>query len=358
MKKLIPNISKMVMGGEPPRKPIYVSDENDKRLKSYRDSLDAYDTGQQSYKFGKQIYDQVRKPINDEFRKNYTIKQIKNNHREKNPYGDTGIYPISGYTEKYIQKPTSLKDKLFGNTPNKYYVGNDKKLYDPAGTTWSVFAKPVQPVEYRPKVTPTVITKSKVIPKVTPTVNNKKIQMETNKIDTVPKITNFEQRIQNPVLNMHNKDGTTSTHKMMSFEADGKYYAAPTIVEQNGKLVELTKDEAFKYAMKNKEYKEFKTDKEAKDYANNGYKKGTPLSQTSPTPLTKKQYYEVPDANGKNVLLTPEQFSRMSSGSKNDLMSKSPIMNKPKYFYEMNSNGKRQLVPENKIREYMQTKNK
>ena len=29
MKKLIPTISKMVMGGEPPRKPIYVSDKND-----------------------------------------------------------------------------------------------------------------------------------------------------------------------------------------------------------------------------------------------------------------------------------------------------------------------------------------
>jgi hypothetical protein len=83
-----------------------------------------------------------------------------------------------------------------------------------------------------------------------------------------------------------------------------------------------------------------------------------PIVKTPPTPLTKKQYYEVPDANGKNVLLTPEQFSRMSSGNKNDLMSKSPIMNKPKYFYEMNSSGKRQLIPENKIREYMQTKNK
>ncbi len=83
-----------------------------------------------------------------------------------------------------------------------------------------------------------------------------------------------------------------------------------------------------------------------------------PIVKTPPTPLTKKQYYEVPDANGKVTLLTPEQFSRMSSGNKNDLMSKSPIMNKPKYFYEMNSSGKRQLIPENKIREYMQTKNK
>ena len=276
MKKLIPNISKMAIGGEPPKgvKPIYVSDENDKRLKSYRDSLDAYNTGQQSYKFGKQIYDQVRKPINDEFRKNYTIKQIKNNHREKNPYGDTGIYPISGYTEKYIQKPISLKNKLFGNTPNKYYVGNDKSLYEPVGTTWSVFAKPIQPVEYRPKVTPTVVAKpkSRVIPKITPIASNKKIQMETTKLDTTPVV--------------------------------------------------------------------------------------QPTLKTPPIPLTKKQYYEVPDANGKVTLLTPEQFSRMSSGNKNDLMSKSPIMNKPKYFYEMNNSGKRQLVPESKIREYMQTKNK
>ena len=83
-----------------------------------------------------------------------------------------------------------------------------------------------------------------------------------------------------------------------------------------------------------------------------------PTIKTPPTLLTKKQYYEVPDANGKVTLLTPEQFSRMSSGNKNDVMSKSPIMNKPKYFYEMNSSGKRQLVPENKIREYMQSKNK
>jgi hypothetical protein len=83
-----------------------------------------------------------------------------------------------------------------------------------------------------------------------------------------------------------------------------------------------------------------------------------PVVKTSPTPLTKKQYYEVPDANGKINLLTPEQFSKMSSGNKNDVMSKSPIMNKPKYFYEMNSSGKKQLIPENKIREYMQSKNK
>jgi hypothetical protein len=92
-----------------------------------------------------------------------------------------------------------------------------------------------------------------------------------------PKLTNFEQRINKPTEVIKNNDGTVSTHKMMSFEADGKYYAAPTIVKQNGKLVELSQKDAQDYAFKNNEFKEFKTDKEAKDYANNGYKKGTPL---------------------------------------------------------------------------------
>jgi hypothetical protein len=327
MKKLIPTISKMAMGGEPPRKPIYVSNKNNPRLKSYQDSLS--------------LYKKYPSSETDEYINHSSIKyQIKdaNNIINLHPNADT----------RELYKKTYKNIDFVNNTkiqPVSFSLGK----WNSSGTSHSRertfnYKKPVQPVAYRAATNPVA--------------DIKKIQMETTKLDTVPKITNFEQRIQNPVLNMHNKDGTTSTHKMMSFEADGKYYAAPTIVEQNGKLVELTKDEAFKYAMKNKEYKEFKTDKEAKDYANNGYKKGTPLSQTPPTPLTKKQYYEVPDANGKNVLLTPEQFSRMSSGNKNDLMSKSPIMNKPKYFYEMNSSGKRQLVPENKIREYMQTKNK
>lgn len=90
-------------------------------------------------------------------------------------------------------------------------------------------------------------------------------------------ITNFEKRINNPSLSIKNKDGSESTHKMMSFEADGGYYAAPTIVEINGKLKELPAKEAIDFALKNKEYKKFNTEKEAQNYANNGYKKGTPL---------------------------------------------------------------------------------
>ena len=327
MKKLIPNISKMAMGGEPPRKTIYVSNKNNPKLKSYQDSLSLYN----KYPYSK----------TDEYLGHSSIKyQIEDANKYINLLPDADKRELYKKTYKNIDFVNNNKIQPVGFSLGKWNSSGSSKARERIFT----YKKPIQPIEYKPKVTPTV--------------SNKKIQMETTKLDTIPKTTNFEQRIQNPVLKINNKDGTTSTHKMMSFEADGKYYAAPTIVEQNGKLIELSSDDAINYAFKNKEYKEFKTDKEAKDYANNGYKKGTPLSQTPPTPLTKKQYYEVPDANGKITLLTPEQFSRMSSGNKNDLMSKSPIMNKPKYFYEMNSSGKRQLIPESKIREYMQTKNK
>lgn len=84
---------------------------------------------------------------------------------------------------------------------------------------------------------------------------------------------NFEERMYKNKASLKNSDGTSSTHKMMSFEVDGKYYAAPTIVEMAGELVELDENTAIDYALRNKEYKQFATEKEAFDYANNGYKK-------------------------------------------------------------------------------------
>ena len=102
---------------------------------------------------------------------------------------------------------------------------------------------------------------------------------EASKEANRPK-TNFENRIKNPVLTIKNEDGSVSTHKMMSFEADGKFYAAPTIIEREGKLEELSQEDAIDYAFKNNEYKEFKTENEAQEYARGGYKKGTPLAAT------------------------------------------------------------------------------
>jgi len=258
MKKLIPTISKMAMGGEPPKgiKPIYVSSKNDPRLKSYQDSLYYYNTSPPPPKGAK------TEP--------YNYKTAYINTGTSNKEGIPISVPMTQSTRPKIE-PLGFYRNINNNEKVSYkkdIKNNNEQIQNT--TSIAYYKKPVQPIEYRPKVITKTI--SKTMSKFVPTVNNKKIQMETTKVDTTPVV-------------------------------------QPTIA-------------------------------------------------TPPTLLTKKQYYEVPDANGKNVLLTPEQFSRMSSGSKNDLMSKSPIMNKPKYFYEMNSSGKRQLVPENKIREYMQTKNK
>jgi hypothetical protein len=128
--------------------------------------------------------------------------------------------------------------------------------------------------------------------------------------------TNFEQRIQNPVKQINNSDGTSSTHRMMSFEADGKYYAAPTIVEKNGKLIELSEKDAIDYAFKNNEFKEFKTDQEAKNYAKGDYKINTPLEQP------KK------DTGKSDTYWLGDRW-----GSYNDLIQSNPRMKDPNLFY-------------------------
>ena len=89
--------------------------------------------------------------------------------------------------------------------------------------------------------------------------------------------TNFEKRFYNTYNKMQNPDGSFSSHKMMSWSDDQGYYAAPTIVEQNGKLKELDPNEAMDYAYKTNEYKKFNSPEEAEAYANNGYKANTPL---------------------------------------------------------------------------------
>jgi broad specificity phosphatase PhoE len=85
---------------------------------------------------------------------------------------------------------------------------------------------------------------------------------------------NFVQRYLNPskypVIN--NPDGSFSTHRMAS--SDNLAY--PTIVQQpDGSLKQLGDKEAYQYAIKNKEYIQFKNDKDADWFANNGYKLGT-----------------------------------------------------------------------------------
>lgn len=95
----------------------------------------------------------------------------------------------------------------------------------------------------------------------------------------VPEKKEFEKRIQDPKQFILNADGTKSTHRMASAEVDGKQIAYPTIVNINGKLKELNHKEALDYALKNNEYREFKTAKEAQAYAEGGYKQDTAMER-------------------------------------------------------------------------------
>jgi len=87
---------------------------------------------------------------------------------------------------------------------------------------------------------------------------------------------NFVERYLNPSIFpvINNEDGSVSTHRMASGEANGKYIAYPTIIQRkDGELEELSLEDAAKYALENKEYMEFDTNLEATRYAENGYKK-------------------------------------------------------------------------------------
>lgn len=85
----------------------------------------------------------------------------------------------------------------------------------------------------------------------------------------------FEQRILNPNKfgAIDNGDGSESTHRMAYGETDGRFVAYPTIVQRGKALQQLGDDEAFDYAMRSGEHRSFKTEAEAKAYAEGGYKK-------------------------------------------------------------------------------------
>ena len=172
MKKLIPNISKMAMGGEPPRKTIYVSDKNSPRLKSYQDSLALYNRFPPPPKGTKTKPFDWRKAVltTDNFDKNgvrIAVPFTESNRLKIEPIG------FSNYFNKNYK--ISLSNQIRYTPDHPFYK------------------KPVQPVEYRQAVTPIVVPKPTPKPVVSTkklqmetTPINKRILMETNKVDNTP----------------------------------------------------------------------------------------------------------------------------------------------------------------------------
>ena len=86
----------------------------------------------------------------------------------------------------------------------------------------------------------------------------------------------FEKRIARPDPKMFIKDpksGSPQTHRMGWGDIEGKFIAYPTIVEQDGKLIQYKNNkETMKLMKKTGNFKAFDTEKEAKAYAGGGWK--------------------------------------------------------------------------------------
>ena len=83
-------------------------------------------------------------------------------------------------------------------------------------------------------------------------------------------------RILNPysVDSLDRGGGVSSTHSMAWGEADGKYYVYPTVVEKNGRLVDISDENPMDYAFRHGEYIEFDNAEEAAWFSSDkGYKR-------------------------------------------------------------------------------------
>lgn len=93
---------------------------------------------------------------------------------------------------------------------------------------------------------------------------------------------NFEQRVLNPSQYPVLKQGDgIATHKMAWGGGDGEYQAYPTVVQDGGQLKELDGREAWDYANKTGELRQFSTPFEASEYARGGYKNQWGASEPS-----------------------------------------------------------------------------
>jgi len=98
---------------------------------------------------------------------------------------------------------------------------------------------------------------------------------------------NFIKRIENPKDSpfLTNEDGSVSTHRMAAeVDEDGNWYAFPTIVElPDGTLHQFKENRvAMDYAIRTGEFLKMPGQREAIDYAEGGYKVGTPLETFNP----------------------------------------------------------------------------
>lgn len=246
------------------------------------------------------------------------------------------------------------------------------------------YKKPVQPVELQSKQVPSIWTEKDIDPVFWKSFKRKypnAIGIDPNKVDkndehipifanslepkkTSPSMQSLHPQNYNPMpeweqrlyngskLRINNDDGSYSSHKMMNWESDGKFYAAPTIINNNGKLQELSPEDAIKYHQKNGTAKQFSTDEEAQVYANNGYKQ---LAN-----VEKPESYYLPI----NPLILPQQHGKPVYGPGSTIIgySNDDMKFNPAYQYtgapnnQFNLQDKELLNNPDLLKQYIQNK--
>lgn len=297
---------------------------------------------------------------------NFKFKGLAPSNYVESDYNPTGTRITTYYEDveldtKYGKGSESHKSRT---------VVNDK--YDPNAKVTQYlpqFDKPKQPVFVKGSK---AYDNAKLQEELGVTVDGiwgKKSQaaLDASKVDKKPSMvapkdnTNFEKRFNDRTLNIDNGDGTSSSHKMMSFEVDGKQLAAPTIIERDGKLVELSNDEAMKYALSTGEYKEFNSEAQAQAYAEGGYKRGTNLepivdktkiyiSNTTPMLKVGSNNYPIDKNNEMYKKLTKDSNGTISGLTQKEIDALSPeaVEAKDDEVFE-NKQGKKYIVRDNKV---------
>ena len=134
------------------------------------------------------------------------------------------------------------------------------KGLSPEGQSMSQFTgKPIS----KPK------TQSKASPTQVPTLQQRSDQL-TKKYMNLDWVERAVKPSKYKGLEIKNEDGSVSTHKLAYAGVDGKFWVYPTIVMKDGKLVELSDDEAFQHAKNTKSYIPVNDEKLAEYYSQNG----------------------------------------------------------------------------------------
>jgi len=249
----------------------YVTDPNDKRLRSYQDSLNLYNKSKEIDKYWQTQYiDQPSNginPINNGsansgiYPENYSIKPAFY-HNYRRPKIESGM-PTSVPMYKQPVQPVELQNKqpqtkvsIENTDVDKEYNKKHPPIYvtNPKDPSIGMYTEEGNQILYKEKK------------KTSPSMQS----LQPQKYNPMPE---WEQRLYNgSKLRLNNDDGSYSSHKMMNWESDGKFYAAPTIINNNGKLQELSPEDAIAYHREHNSAKEFNSDAEAMQYADNGYK--------------------------------------------------------------------------------------